>query len=42
MEALIGMEELAMIDDPDYQTLLGQFVDHSRGLRQVQSLETGQ
>ena len=42
MEALIGLEELAMTGHPEYQTLLGQFVDHSRGLRQAQSLETGQ
>ena len=42
MEALIGMEELGMTSDPDYQTLLRQFVDHSLGLQQVQSLETGQ
>ena len=42
MEALIGMEELGMTSDPDYQALLRQFVDHSLGLRQVQSLETGQ
>ena len=41
MEALIGMEELALTDDPVYQFLLGQFVDHSRGLRRVQSQETG-
>ena len=41
MEALIGMEELGMTSDPDYKTLLRQFVDHSLGLQQVQSLETG-
>ena len=42
METLIGLEELDMTDHPEYQTLLGQFVDHSQGLRQAQSLETGQ